>query len=60
MPNALFSFKEYLLDFASENTRKKGLQLIEQLKDIAENKNLKQRVQTQLTDIESGKRDVYF
>jgi 2-iminoacetate synthase len=60
MPNALFSFKEYLLDFASESTRQKGLQLIEQLKNVEGNENLKQRVQTQLSDIEGGKRDVYF
>ena len=59
-PNALFTFREYLIDFASEQTRKKGLKLIEQLiKDIPQNTH-KQQIEENLTSIDAGKRDLYF
>ena len=59
-PNALFTFQEYLLDFASEQTRKKGLKLIEQLmQNIPQNPH-KQQVTENLTAIDAGERDLYF
>jgi 2-iminoacetate synthase len=59
-PNALFTFREYLLDFASEQTRKKGLALIEQLiKDIPQNTH-KEQIEENLTSIDAGERDLYF
>ena len=60
LPNAMFSFKEYLYDFASEKTREKGLALIEKmLKDIPEN-NRKKKILDNLSNIEKGNRDLYF
>lgn len=60
LPNAMFSFKEYLYDFASEKTREKGLALIEKmLKDIPEN-NRKTKILDNLSNIEKGNRDLYF
>jgi 2-iminoacetate synthase len=60
LPNAMFSFKEYLYDFASEKTREKGLALIEKmLKDIPEN-NRKKNILDNLSNIEKGNRDLYF
>ena len=59
-PNALFSFKEYLHDFAEEETKLKGEELIRKLvKDIPKAKT-KERVVSEIHKIEEGERDVYF
>ena len=60
MPNAVFTFKEYLQDFASPETRRKGLQLIEKIVSEVEKKSLKERMTGALHDIEGGARDLYF
>jgi 2-iminoacetate synthase len=60
MPNALFSFKEYLLDFASSKVREKGLQLIERLSNETTQANLKQTINQNLEKITQGERDVYL
>ncbi|HHV38682.1 MAG TPA: [FeFe] hydrogenase H-cluster radical SAM maturase HydG [Tepidimicrobium sp.] len=60
-PNGILTFKEYLLDYASDNTKKAGNQLIEEeLKKIGL-KNLKKRklIEEKLKLIEAGERDVY-
>lgn len=60
LPNAMFSFKEYLYDFASEETRKKGLALIDKmLEDISHNSQ-KEKIKENLNHIEEGERDLYF
>ncbi|MDR0205648.1 MAG: [FeFe] hydrogenase H-cluster radical SAM maturase HydG [Bacteroidales bacterium] len=60
MPNALFSFKEYLFDFASEKTRKKGLTLIDKMITQMPDTNAKTKVVEELNAIGTGKRDCYF
>lgn len=60
LPNALFSFKEYLYDFASEETREKGLALIRTMMDKASDTRQKSKVEKELDAIEEGKRDVFF
>ena len=60
MPNALFSFKEYLLDFASPKVREKGLQLIENLMNEPSQAKLKQTINQNLDKIAEGERDVYL
>jgi len=60
MPNALFSFKEYLLDFASPKVREKGLQLIEKLSNDTTQAKLKQTISQNLDKITKGERDVYL
>jgi 2-iminoacetate synthase len=59
-PNALFSFREYLLDFASEQTREKGLKLIEKLLQNVPQNTHKQQIKENLISIDSGERDLYF
>lgn len=61
LPNAMFSFKEYLYDFASEETRSKGLKLIKKMldEDIPNNAR-KEKIENNLHEIEEGKRDLYF
>jgi len=60
LPNALFSFKEYLYDFASEETRKKGLALIEKMIAQMYDSKAKTKIVEELNAIDEGKRDCYF
>lgn len=59
-PNALMTLKEYLEDYASPDTKKKGEVIIE--KEIPSITNEKARAVTieHLTDIKEGKRDFRF
>lgn len=59
-PNALMTLKEYLMDYASENTRKNGEKVIEEeLKNIP-NDNVRRICMENLKAIEEGKRDFRF
>jgi 2-iminoacetate synthase len=60
MPNALFTFKEYLEDFASPETKAKGLDVIKKLVKEVEKKSLQEKISTNLQNIGEGKRDIYF
>ena len=59
IPNAILTFKEYLLDYASEETRKVGERLIEQqIENVPD--NIKPVLRTRLGAIENGARDLRF
>lgn len=59
-PNALITLDEYLTDYASEDTRKKGFDLInKKIKDI-KNPQIKEKTKTWLKDIRSGQRDMHL
>jgi 2-iminoacetate synthase len=60
LPNALFSFKEYLYDFAGKETRKKGLALIEKMITQMPESKAKTKIVDELKAIDTGKRDCYF
>lgn len=60
MPNAMFSFKEYLYDFASEETRRKGLALIDKMLEDISQSSRKTQIKENLFQIEEGERDLYF
>lgn len=60
MPNALFTFREYLEDFASAETKAKGLDLIHKLVGEVDNANLKTKISGNLELIHKGQRDIYF
>lgn len=60
MPNALFTFKEYLEDFATPETKEKGFALINRLVGEMGNKTLKNKISGNLTLIKDGQRDIYF
>ena len=56
-PNALMTLKEYLMDYASPETRKKGEALIErEIENIGKEK-VKNIVRENLKKIEEGERD---
>jgi 2-iminoacetate synthase len=58
--NALFTFKEYLMDYASPATRKIGEKLINQTVEDKFKPRMKKSILTRLQSIEEGKRDVYI
>ena len=58
-PNALVTFKEYLTDYASPETKEAGFKALEQhLSEIKDEKVLA-RTQKQLERIDNGERDLY-
>lgn len=59
-PNALMTLKEYLMDYASESTRKLGEELIQKEIEKVPNEKIKAIAQRNLQDIENGKRDFRF
>ena len=59
-PNAILTFKEYLLDYAPEETRLVGeIALSQHLEDISSS-SLKEKTRERLEEMEKGKRDLYF
>ena len=58
--NAVFSFKEYLLDYASTATREAGEKLIQKILDKTFKTKRKKMVCDRLQKIEDGTRDVYI
>ena len=58
--NALFSFQEYLLDYASPRTREAGEKLIQRMLDETFKTKRKKMVADRLIKIQDGERDVYI
>ncbi len=59
-PNGLASFAEYLTDFATAKTRKKGFELIENLVVQEENPAIQAGIRKSLARIADGERDIYL
>ncbi len=59
-PNAMFTFREYLEDYASPATKEKGLRLLKDLTQTFSKEELKKRVEGNLCKIGDGQRDIYF
>ena len=59
-PNAMFTFREYLEDYASPTTKAKGLELLKRLTQTFPKEELKKRVEGNLCKIGDGERDLYF
>jgi len=60
MPNAIFTFEEYLKDFASPATKAAGAKLIKELVAGVHCADLQERMTRALGEIDAGKRDIYF
>lgn len=60
LPNALMTLKEYLMDYASESTREKGLKLIEKELSNVPKENVREVLVKNLIEIENGNRDFRF
>lgn len=59
-PNALMTLKEYLEDYASEETRKLGMELIEKELGNIPNPKVQRIAREHIHDISEGKRDFRF
>ena len=59
-PNALMTLKEYLEDYASEETKKIGMELIDRELEKIPNPKVKQTAYEHIHDIAEGKRDFRF
>lgn len=59
-PNALLTFKEYLEDYASEETKTLSQNLLSKEIEQIKNKGRKNAVLQRLKRIECGERDIYF
>lgn len=59
-PNALMTLKEYLEDYASEETKKLGMELIDRELEKIPNPKVKQTAYEHIHDIAEGKRDFRF
>ena len=60
LPNALMTLKEYLMDYASADTRRKGEALIQQEIENIPREQVRQIVRERLVEIEKGNRDFRF
>ncbi len=60
LPNAILTFKEYLMDYASKKTRRAGEQVIREHLQEIESEAIRRRTEEKLREIEAGARDVYF
>ena len=59
-PNALMTLKEYLEDYAGEETKKIGMELIDRELEKIPNPKVKQTAYEHIHDIAEGKRDFRF
>ena len=59
-PNALMTLKEYLEDYASEETRKIGMELINKELENIPNEKVRKIAYEHINDISNGKRDFRF
>ena len=59
-PNAIMTLKEYLMDYASEETQKVGNALIEKEIEKIESEEIKNKVKENLQKIENGERNFKF
>ena len=59
-PNALMTLKEYLEDYASEETKRLGMELIDRELEKIPNPKVKQTAYEHIHDIAEGKRDFRF
>jgi len=60
MPNAILTFKEYLLDYASPETKAEASYLIEKEFNALPNEHVREKVKGMLERIEAGERDLFL
>ncbi|MEA5113146.1 MAG: [FeFe] hydrogenase H-cluster radical SAM maturase HydG [Geobacteraceae bacterium] len=60
LPNALLTFKEYLMDYADESTRECGETLMKEALESVPEESVRAATALRLREIEAGKRDLYF
>ena len=59
-PNAIMTFQEYLLDYASEEVKKAGEETIRKHLNEINNEKVRKLTEERLEEIKKGKRDLYL
>jgi 2-iminoacetate synthase len=59
-PNAILTFKEFLLDYASDKTREVGEKTIQDQLDLIPSPKVRQETEERLKRLEQGERDLYL
>lgn len=59
-PNAILTFKEFLMDYATPETRQVGEETIAQHLKLVDNPLIRQKAEQRLEQIDQGTRDFYF
>ncbi|HOF58070.1 MAG TPA: [FeFe] hydrogenase H-cluster radical SAM maturase HydG [Syntrophorhabdaceae bacterium] len=59
-PNAILTFKEFLLDYASEETKKIGDEAIQKHLKMIPRPHIRKETEDRLKRLERGERDLYF
>ncbi|MBP1747665.1 MAG: [FeFe] hydrogenase H-cluster radical maturase HydG [Deltaproteobacteria bacterium] len=59
-PNAILTFKEFLIDYSSPETRSAGEDVIRMHLNKIPNPKMREEIQKRLARIEAGERDLYF
>lgn len=59
-PNALLTLKEYLMDYASDDTQRKGEEIIQKELANIPNEKVREKTKEYLQEIENGNRDFRF
>jgi 2-iminoacetate synthase len=59
-PNAILTFKEFLLDYASEKTKQIGEKIIQKHLGEIPNMKIREKTKERLRLLEEGERDLYF
>ncbi|TCO70727.1 [FeFe] hydrogenase H-cluster radical SAM maturase HydG [Marinisporobacter balticus] len=59
-PNAILTFKENLVQFASDQTKEKGEKMIEKELEKIDDKKVKEETLKRIKRIEEGEKDLYF
>jgi len=59
-PNAILTLAEYLIDYAPEHTADKGWKVINSTIDKMDDEKMKISIQWKISQLKSGKRDLYY
>jgi len=59
-PNAILTFQEYLMDYASSETKELGKKIIAQHLDLVKSEAIRTQTEERLKLLEAGNRDLYF
>ncbi len=59
-PNAILTFKEFVVDYASPETKAAGEEVIRMHLEKISNPKMRKEIEKRLAKIEAGERDLYF
>ncbi len=60
LPNGLFTFREYLNDYATPDVRERGIALMEKITATVGKASIEKKIRDNVAKIDAGERDVYL